>query len=79
MRRKSDKPEITAELTARGFLTERQTAEIIRTTVGNLRQWRHHGRGPRFYKLNRDVFYRERDLDDWIEEQARVPGQRAAA
>lgn len=80
MRRLTEKPEITPELRARGFLTERETAEMIRTTVGYLKQMRHKGRGPRFFKIVNEVFYRERDIDDWIEAQVRQPGrQRVAA
>ena len=79
MRRLTEKPEITPELVARGFITERQTAEMLRTTVGYLRQMRHVGRGPRFYKIVRDTFYREKDIDDWIAVQARTPGQPVAA
>jgi hypothetical protein len=79
MRRLTEKPDITAELVARGFITERQTAEMLRTTVGYLRQMRHLGRGPRFYKIVRDTFYREKDIDDWLAAQAREPGRQRAA
>ena len=32
-----------------------------------LAQWRHHGRGPAFYKLGRKIVYRGSDLNAWVE------------
>ncbi|MGM0583865.1 MAG: helix-turn-helix transcriptional regulator [Pseudomonadota bacterium] len=42
-------------------------AEMLRTTVRTLADWRHRGCGPRFCRLGRNrVAYRLRDLRDFI-------------
>ena len=78
MGRKVGRPEITQELAERGFLSDRQAAERINMSTFTLNQWRHHGRGPRYYKLAGAIYYRADDVDAWIEAQAHTPGQHAA-
>ncbi len=34
-------------------------------------RWRHEGKGPRFVRLGRRVFYRSGDLRDWIRNNVR--------
>ena len=36
-------------------------------TSGTLAQWRHHGRGPSYYKFGHRILYRGRDLNEWID------------
>lgn len=43
-----------------------EAAEHARTTVGTLRQLRHQGKGPKFYRVGRKVMYKIEDLDTWI-------------
>ncbi len=35
-------------------------------TLGTLNTWRHEGRGPKYLKLARRIFYRQTDLDQFI-------------
>ena len=37
--------------------------------VPTLRWWRHRGIGPRSAKIGRRVFYRESDVQAWLDEQ----------
>lgn len=48
------------------FLTPAEVAEIFRTKTLILAQWRHHGTGPKFVKLGKNVLYRKSDVEDYI-------------
>jgi predicted DNA-binding transcriptional regulator AlpA len=49
-----------------------QLAEILPVTADTLRFWRHTGKGPKYFKLGgKKVFYRQEDVDAWIDEQYR--------
>ena len=62
------------ELVARGFRSEEETRSKLGLAPGTLKVWRAQKRGPRFYKLNSKlVLYRDCDVDQWIEQQAREP------
>jgi hypothetical protein len=41
-------------------------AEKLHIPVGTLAWWRHLGRGPRYVKIGRRIFYRDADLDEFI-------------
>ena len=41
-------------------------------TEGSLAVMRCRGRGPRFHKLNRRVFYLQKDIDDYLSTAAQV-------
>ncbi|MFE3051572.1 helix-turn-helix transcriptional regulator [Nocardia sp. NPDC059239] len=51
------------------LLTYIEVAEMTRLTVGTLRYLRHEGRGPRSFKLGRQVRYSRQDVLDWIAAQ----------
>jgi predicted DNA-binding transcriptional regulator AlpA len=47
-----------------------QLAEILPVTADILRYWRHIGKGPKSFKMGgKKVFYRQEDVDAWLEEQ----------
>jgi predicted DNA-binding transcriptional regulator AlpA len=54
------------------LLDTEQLAEQIPVTADTLRYWRHRGKGPRYFKLGgKKVFYRQEDVDAWLDEQYR--------
>lgn len=61
---------MTSASTANALLTIDEAAEIVRTPVGTLRYWRYLGTGPRSFRLGRRVFYRQADVEEWINAQA---------
>jgi hypothetical protein len=69
---------ISEELTARGLLTEAQAARFLCVVPATMKMWRCVGRGPRFVKIGKNVFYYESDIDAFIVEQVRTPSRTAA-
>jgi hypothetical protein len=59
------------------LLSNEDTAGICRVTPQTLAAWRSRGRGPRYLKIGRGVFYRESAIAAWLKAQEREP--RAAA
>jgi len=59
---------VTQEVTRSvlGIIAEEELAAAIRVTVQTLATWRSEGRGPKYAKLGRSVFYRVSDLHEWI-------------
>lgn len=51
----------------RDLLTQKELSERIDTKESTLAQWRYLGRGPKFVRLGRKIFYREQDIADFIE------------
>jgi len=41
-------------------------------SAGTLRVWRSIGKGPRFCRLNRKVFYSVSDLEDYAKSEAEI-------
>jgi hypothetical protein len=60
------------DLAARGFISAKRTAEIFGVHEVTLAKWRMLGTGPRFYKLRGRAFYKQSDIDSFIEAQART-------
>ena len=58
-------------LEQRGYLCEADAANFVGAKASTLRAWRVKGRGPRYYKIGGKIFYRESDLEAWIEAQVR--------
>ena len=50
------------------LLTIEEAAEILRTPVSTLYQWRHEGKGPPSMKPGARVLYKRTALDAWIDE-----------
>lgn len=49
-------------------------AEAIGVTEGTLARWRIEGRGPRAYKIGRNVMYRPSEVQQWVESRAMPRG-----
>lgn len=65
------------------LLTEAESAPVLRVKPATLRQWRWQGRGPKFRKHGRKVFYTRKELERWSARQevastSRADGDRAA-
>ncbi|MCH8611785.1 helix-turn-helix transcriptional regulator [Arsenicicoccus dermatophilus] len=54
------------------ILTLAEAAERLRKTPAQMRWMRYNGTGPRSAKLGGRIVYREKDLEDWIEEAFRA-------
>ncbi len=63
----------------RGYKCEVDAASYVGAKPSTLRAWRVRGRGPRYYKIGGKVFYKETDLDAWIEGQAHGSTSEVAA
>lgn len=46
-----------------------RTAEMLRIRSQTLTVWRGEGRGPRWLKVGRQVFYRREDICSWLATQ----------
>jgi predicted DNA-binding transcriptional regulator AlpA len=57
--------------TVERLLIEQEVAEVLGKPARTLRQWRYLGVGPRYIKVGLSVRYRARDVEQWIEAQAR--------
>lgn len=51
------------------LLTMEEAAQATRLSVNTLRWMRQQGKGPKSGKLGKRVYYRERDLQEWIDAQ----------
>jgi excisionase family DNA binding protein len=51
------------------LLTIEEAADQVRLSVETLRYLRKENRGPKSGKLGRRVFYRQSDLDAWVNAQ----------
>lgn len=60
--------------------TTQEAAQRIRSVPATMERWRSQGTGPRFVKIGGKVFYRDSDLDEWVESRVRWnTAQEAAA
>jgi predicted DNA-binding transcriptional regulator AlpA len=57
--------------------TQEEAATIIGVKPTTLAMWRHKGKGPRYLKIGRSCFYRESDIEAWLDQQAVVPVPKA--
>src|SRR5262245_46647772 len=53
--------------------TQEEAAAILGVKPTTLAMWRHKGKGPREYKIGRSCFYREIDIETWLDAQAVIP------
>jgi predicted DNA-binding transcriptional regulator AlpA len=53
--------------------TQEEAAAFLGLKPSTLAAWRHQGRGPRYLKIGRSCFYRESDLEAWLDAQAVIP------
>lgn len=63
-----------AGLTPDARLDARAAADFLGFTRKTLSQWRSVGRGPLYHKVGNRVFYRVKDLLDFLHEEARRSG-----
>lgn len=53
--------------------TQEQAAAYLGLKPSTLAAWRHKGRGPRYLKIGRSCFYRDADLQEWLDAQCVTP------
>lgn len=53
------------------LLTEEDLAHRWKVTVVTISQWRWNGKGPRFFKQGRQVFYRPEDVRRYEEQKSK--------
>lgn len=51
--------------------TTDEAAARLRANPRTMERWRMDGVGPAFVKVGARVYYRDRDLDEWVESQVR--------
>jgi predicted DNA-binding transcriptional regulator AlpA len=65
------------ELRARlKILTEYETCALLEIGRSTLQAWRAAGTGPSFVRFGRSIFYTEKALNAWMEENAFSPKNR---
>jgi predicted DNA-binding transcriptional regulator AlpA len=76
------RPEVTGRATAGvasidpdELIAARAAAKLLHVRPDTLTGWRHEGRGPRYVKVGRFVFYRRADISAWLATQLREPDQ----
>ena len=60
------------------FLTEDQAANDLGAPKNTLRYWRSIGKGPRFYKIGKRVYYTKTDNAAYVASCVREPVAKAA-
>lgn len=58
--------------------TNSEAAKICRVSESTLVCWRCAGKGPRFLKMGRAVYYRESAIREWMKAQEIDPASKAA-
>jgi predicted DNA-binding transcriptional regulator AlpA len=53
--------------------TQEQAAAYLGLKPSTLAAWRHKGRGPKYLKIGRSCFYREADIEEWLNQQCVTP------
>lgn len=59
------------------MVDEAEAAPLVRQNPRTLTVWRSQGKGPRYVKLGRKVFYRKSDLRDFVRAQTIDPESRS--
>lgn len=55
-----------------GLFTEADMRVMLGVSNHTLQHWRVHGNGPKFAKLGKGVYYRQIDVQEWINNNLRV-------
>jgi hypothetical protein len=58
------------------LMPDTPVAGVLHQQRSTLASWRATGRGPRYYKIGRSVFYDPRDLRKWLAAQRQHPRSR---
>lgn len=58
------------------LLTVQDVAQLTRSTVAAIYQWRRRGKGPQGLRVGNKVLFRHQDIEAWLESRAesRVSG-----
>ncbi len=56
-----------------------ETARLLNLKEQTLSSWRCQGRGPKYCRIGRAIFYRREDIRAWLGQQLRSPGEKNAA
>lgn len=62
-----------------GLLTPDELGVTLGVTTTTLQTWRCEGKGPRYIKLGKSVFYRFGDVQDWIDDTLIVHPEEVAS
>ena len=62
---------ITQEAQKAELLTTEEVAALLKIAPATLVDWRHNQRGPKYYKMGREVRYKLDDVFEW-QQQALV-------
>jgi hypothetical protein len=54
------------------LLSEADLAVILEVEIKTVQAWRMQGRGPDYVKLGKSIYYRTRDLQEWIDANVNV-------
>ena len=52
-----------------GLIASEDLARMLNILPTTLREWRRMGKGPDYLRLGKRAYYRQKDVDAWIEEQ----------
>lgn len=55
------------------LLTAQEFAAMLDVSMHTIESWRKKGRGPRFVRLERQVYYRNADIKEWIASNVEHP------
>lgn len=61
------------------LLSAEEAAARLHQAPASLAKWRSEGKGPRYLKIGRAVYYREADISEWLESRIVDPQRRRAA
>ena len=53
------------------LLTEEDLAQRWKVSILTISQWRWNGKGPRFFKMGRQIFYRPADVQRFEEQKSK--------
>lgn len=58
------------------LLTETEAGEYLKSKPATLQWWRHKGRGPKYVKMGRHVYYQMNHLEEYKASQVVTPEAR---
>jgi len=50
-----------------GLISQEDLGALLGVAKGTLREWRKLGKGPDFVRVEKSVFYRQKDVEAWLE------------
>jgi excisionase family DNA binding protein len=55
------------------WLTTPEVAELLRVTVRTIHDWRQQRIGPPAYRIGRQLLWKRREVEEWVERQKDAP------